>query len=68
MHWRTQGSSSPCTQPPSAGSLKRLMFMTHTSTQITAITCSKGHTHTQNWLRHMISKMQRPLWHSVRQG
>lgn len=28
----------PDIQPPSAGSLKRLMFMIHTSTQITAIT------------------------------
>ncbi len=31
--------TSPAHQPPSAGSLKRLMLMTHTSTQMAAITC-----------------------------
>lgn len=32
---------SPDTQPPRAGSLNRLMFMIHTRTQMTAITCSR---------------------------
>jgi len=31
---------APCSQPPSTGSLKRLMFTTHTSTHMPAITCA----------------------------